>query len=115
MSKNNGSTETSKNGSTVQPLSPAALPSKVEYTKLFGAYDKAVAELMAHDAKREKLVAARSAAVEAITTACGGKKGPFRHPTSGAVVHAVNRVNKETGEGTWFFKGPATTDIIEPA
>lgn len=115
MSKNNGATVTqdSKNGAPA--LSPAVLPSKADYAKLFATYDKVVAELLAHDAKREKLVAARSAAVEAITAACGGKKGPFRHPTSQAIVHAVNRVNKETGDSSWYFKGPATSDIIEPA
>lgn len=113
MSKTNGTVNhDSKNGAV---LSPAALPTKAEYTKLFSAYDTAVAALMAHDTKREKLLAARSAAVEAITTACGGKKGPFRHPTTGQVVSAVNRTNKETGDSAWYFKSPGTSDIIEPA
>lgn len=104
----NGSVET-----VTEKSAPAKMATGEELRKLFGAYDTAQAELETLTAKIEAAKAKRSNAVAAICTAAAGKKGPFRHPKTGLVLSAVERVNRETGESNWFFKGPAQSDLIE--
>lgn len=109
MSEKNTSSNKTENGS--KTASPAANSAGLK--KLFGDYDAADKRVRDLEKQLETAKEARGSAVAAICTAAGGRKGPFRHPTSGLVVSAVERTNKETGEKTWFFKGPSAHDVIE--
>ncbi len=103
----------SKNGSPDITVSEEveALPeiSDAERKRMFVAYGKATAEIDKLKEELEKLLAARSSLVEEIATKCG--RGPFSF--KGQVLTVVARTTKATGQQTWFFKGPASTDVID--
>lgn len=108
MAQKNGTTETT----TTTPAPKQA--SKEDMRKLFAAYDKADAEVDSLQAKLEDAKLRRGTTVEAIVNGAGGRKGPFKHPSTGMVLSAVERKDK-TGEGpsSWYFKGPSQSDVIE--
>lgn len=75
----------------------------------FSAYEKADDAVNAARKALEKALDARSKLVEEIATGAG--KGPFSF--KGLILTPVCRVNKATGQGTWFFKGPGRSDLVE--
>ncbi len=90
--------------------------------KLFASYDAATKAITDQEDKLAKAKLARSATVAAIVTGAGGRKGPFKHPTTGFLVTAIERKEMkadetgkktETGKSSWFFKGPGTSDVID--
>lgn len=107
MSKNdttNGSTATATPAKAVKPS---------DLKTLFGHYDSASKKVEDAKLALEKALQGRSATVEAICTAAGGRKGPFRHPGTGLVLSVVERKAKDGGPSNWYFKGPNASDVIE--
>lgn len=114
MTKNNGSTVTetiTTKDITTKDVATKGVATKAEQQKLFAAYEAAEAKLTAAQAAVDAAKAVRSNAIAALCAAAGGTG--FVHPKSKLPLKAVQRVNKETGESTWYFKGPGTQDLIE--
>jgi hypothetical protein len=103
--------EKNGNGSTQTPAGPKA--TKAELQKLFASYDAADKAVQAAEKVVQKALAARSAAVADIC-AKAGTKGPFKRE-DGRHLTGVQRVNKESGDATWYFKGPSSADVIDLA
>jgi len=100
-----------KNGISEEPpvSDPAPAMTEKELRSAFEAYSKANDRVEAAKKSLDKALSDRSVIVEQI--AKGRGRGPFGY--KGASLTIVCRLNKSTGESTWFFKGPTKTDIIQ--
>jgi len=92
---------------------PTTQKTREEMLKLFASYDQADAKVTAAERAVETAKAHRSSVVASIVAGAGGRKGPFKHPTTGLALSAVERTNKEGGPSNWYFKGQSQSDLIE--
>jgi hypothetical protein len=84
--------------------------SKKDTLAAFEAYAKANARVEAARKALDQAIVDRSSLVEQIAVGTGSR-GPFAY--KGAQLTISCRTNKETGESTWFFRGPSKSDLIE--
>lgn len=100
-----------KNGNGLAPSNGAPRATKAELQKLMAGVQAADKGVQAAQKALDKARAAQSAAVQELCTKAQSK-GPFK-TEDGRILTGVERVNKETGVSTWYFKGPNQTDVIE--
>jgi hypothetical protein len=99
--------------STESTTSKPKAMNKEDVKKGFAAWDATAKTIADLTSKLEAAKAKASLQVKAIVESAGGKKGPFKHPTTGLALSAVERQSKTGGESTWYFKGPSVSDLIE--